>query len=716
MRTPRPDSIFMTLRLCHVLVVSLLLGAPACGLSAATTYIVDNRYPGAADANPGTAELPLRTINAAAQLARPGDTVEIRPGTYRERVIPARGGEAGSPIIYRASSPGSVVVKGSDVWTPAWTPVPGEENIHRAPLDLALFSAWRPGRDARLAVTPSPFHEEIIPSNGQDKLLKADKLVGPPLTVRARPAGDGEWRPVIGQIYADGSPLRQSLSLDELRSLPGSFAVDAGGENILVHLPAGLRAPGQASWEITTREQIFAPVLRRLGYLVIEDLVFEHAANQAPWPSIGAVSVRNGRHWTIRRCTVRQTQSVGLDLGGEWFDGTRLFGDAPDSFGHLVEDSVIHDNGLAGIYGYEVRDTVVRRCEIYGNNRLGFIQGLNARWEEYAGIKLLHARRVRVEDNFVHDNHAFGIWFDNQWQGSRISRNLVADNQFGGVFIEFGEAPGAPLVIDNNIILFTDEGSGIYCHDSSDIVVAHNLLYQNKDYGLWMWAVSARGGDKGGTRNNLAVGNVIYGNGAGNIGFPAEGGLNTNNRSDHNLFANKTWARSGDTPTFSLHESASSPGVSRADAARQIADRLAAAGQAGPALDFDYWRAQPARALTLTQWQIVTGNDRNSLAGALDKAIYRPDLRQLDIIPHSFWRELRVPPVPGVDRDYFGRPFPAEGAIRPGPFAFTDADFARLSPVTTFGRDSAGNLIRKENNLKGRQRLNLWPKPAQAAP
>ncbi|MFH1498716.1 MAG: right-handed parallel beta-helix repeat-containing protein [Verrucomicrobiota bacterium] len=683
----------------------------------AATYVVDQNHPAADDSGPGNAAAPFQTIAPAARLAGPGDVVEIYPGVYRERVAPAQGGEPGAPVTYRGTRHGAVVIKGSDEWSPGWSREPGGESVYRAPLDLALFEDWRPGRDPRLGVNPSPFHEEIIPSNGQDKLAKADKLVGTPLDVRARPVEqDALWRPVIGQIYADGRPLQQALGIDELRALPGSFAVDADGRSLLVHLPAPLTSPDEAAWEITTREHIFAPQLRGLGHIVLEDLVFEHAANQAPWPSVGAVSVRNGHDWIIRRCVIRHTQSVGLDIGGEWFDGTRLFGDAPDSSGHLVEDCVIHDHGLTGIYGYEVRDTVVRRNEIHGNNRLGFIQGFNARWEEYAGIKLLHARRVRVEDNFVHDNHAFGIWFDNQWQGSRISRNLVVDNQFGGVFIEFGEAPEAPLVIDHNIVLFTDEGSGIYCHDSSDIIVAHNLLYQNKDYGLWTWAVSNRGGKKGGARNLVATGNVFYGNGAGNIGFPAEGELSGGNRSNHNLFANKTWARSADTPTFSLHESYSQPGVSRADVARQLADRLAQAGGPDAALGFDHWRAQPSRALTFSQWQVATGNDRSSLVGSLDKALYRPGLRQLDFIPHAHWREVRVPPIPGVDRDYLGRPLAADGRIFPGPFALTEADLERLSPFTTFGRDQAGNLIRKENNLKGRQRLNLWPKPPVEQP
>ncbi|WP_043584578.1 right-handed parallel beta-helix repeat-containing protein [Geminisphaera colitermitum] len=706
----------------HTPTTLFFLVAATC-IQAATTYIVDNRHPAATDTNPGTTtEKPLLTINAAAQLAQPGDTIEIAPGIYRERVIPTRGGETGQPITYRARKPGTVTIKGSDEWHPDWSPLtpllPVSENLrtqlYRAPLDLALFADWRPHRDPRLAVTPSPFHEENIPSNGQDKLAKADKLVGPPLTVLARPTTlPGHWPLVIGQLYANGQPLAQTRDPDELARLPGSFTVDADGAHILVHLPTSATRPDELAWEITTRESIFAPAKRRLGHIILEDLIFEHAANQSPWPSVGAVSVRNGHDWIIRRCTIRHAASVGLDIGGEWFDGTRLFGDAPDSRSHLIEDCTIHDNGLTGIYGYEVRDVTIRRNEIHSNNRLGFINGLNARWEEYAGIKLLHARRIRIEDNYVHDNHAFGIWFDNQWQGSRISRNLVVGNQFGGIFIEFGTAPTAPLLIDNNIVLFTDEGSGIYCHDASNVIIASNLLYQNKDYGLWMWSVSPRGG----TSDNHATANIFYGNGAGNIGYPGLGEINKNNTSDYNLFANKTWARSADAPTFSLHESNSKPSVTRPQVAHQITDALNASGGPDATLPYEHWRAQPARALTLGQWQTITGNDRHSLSGGgFAKALYRPALRQLEIIPHANLGQLKAPVTKDAERDYFGRLRPANGTAPAGPFFFSQDELTRVTTFASYGRNKEKQLIRKDNERHGLQNLILWPKPPLTTP
>ena len=63
---------------------------------------------------------PYRTIQSAAAVAKPGDTVLIDPGVYREWVKPANAGTKETPISYRAREKGKTVITGAEVvcgWT-----------------------------------------------------------------------------------------------------------------------------------------------------------------------------------------------------------------------------------------------------------------------------------------------------------------------------------------------------------------------------------------------------------------------------------------------------------------------------------------------------------------------------------------------------------------------------------------------------------------------
>ncbi|MFO1491808.1 MAG: carbohydrate-binding protein [Kiritimatiellia bacterium] len=68
------------------------------------------------DGGPGTAAEPLRSISAAAAIARPGDVITVHEGVYRERIDPPRGGTSDEQrITYRAAPGANVVIKGSEV-------------------------------------------------------------------------------------------------------------------------------------------------------------------------------------------------------------------------------------------------------------------------------------------------------------------------------------------------------------------------------------------------------------------------------------------------------------------------------------------------------------------------------------------------------------------------------------------------------------------------
>ncbi|QBG45917.1 right-handed parallel beta-helix repeat-containing protein [Verrucomicrobia bacterium S94] len=63
----------------------------------------------------GSAAYPFRTIAQASEVMSAGDTCYIHRGIYRETIVPARSGSAGSPIRYTAYNDEPVVVSGTEV-------------------------------------------------------------------------------------------------------------------------------------------------------------------------------------------------------------------------------------------------------------------------------------------------------------------------------------------------------------------------------------------------------------------------------------------------------------------------------------------------------------------------------------------------------------------------------------------------------------------------
>ncbi len=72
---------------------------------------------GAAPGGDGSAEAPFASIQRAAEAARPGDTVRIRPGVYREQLRPPRSGLPDNWIRFVGDASGVVLDGGEDIST-----------------------------------------------------------------------------------------------------------------------------------------------------------------------------------------------------------------------------------------------------------------------------------------------------------------------------------------------------------------------------------------------------------------------------------------------------------------------------------------------------------------------------------------------------------------------------------------------------------------------
>lgn len=88
--------------------------ASACCVSAKSTAATGGRHLYVAmmgsDSNPGTKERPFSTLQHAAGVAKPGDTVEVRGGTYCQRLAVTSSGNAAAGYITFRSGPGETAI------------------------------------------------------------------------------------------------------------------------------------------------------------------------------------------------------------------------------------------------------------------------------------------------------------------------------------------------------------------------------------------------------------------------------------------------------------------------------------------------------------------------------------------------------------------------------------------------------------------------------
>src|SRR4051794_31931704 len=92
---------------------------------------------GGSDSNAGSLARPFRSIQRAANIASPGDTVFVRGGTYRETVRPLRSGSGSAPISFKAYNGENVTVSGADVVS-GWSRYNGSVYKARQGWDLGM--------------------------------------------------------------------------------------------------------------------------------------------------------------------------------------------------------------------------------------------------------------------------------------------------------------------------------------------------------------------------------------------------------------------------------------------------------------------------------------------------------------------------------------------------------------------------------------------------
>ncbi|MCL1899261.1 MAG: DUF1565 domain-containing protein [Promicromonosporaceae bacterium] len=409
------------------------------------------------DTAAGSPDSPLRTINAAAALARPGDTVRVQEGTYREWVRPVRGGLSDTRrITFEAAAGQRVIITGAEPVT-GW--IPEGEGVWRTVIPNRLFGEFNPFAEA----------------------LWGDWLI--PGTYGAEATR--------GDVYLDGRSLTQAASRAEVATSPERTEVIDGWTHTAQAFadPAWTRArwyaevaeetttvwanflgadPNESLTEVNVRPAVFFPTLHRLDWITVRG--FELAQAATPWTpptadQMGLVGPNWAKGWVIEDNVIRDSKCSGVSLGKERSTGHNQatergrqpgyahqievvfsaleIGWSKDTIGsHVVRNNQIFDCGQNGIVGH--LGAVFSRIE--GNH----IHHIGTKREFYgfeiAGIKLHAAIDVQIIGNRI-DHCTLGTWLDWQTQGTRLARNIFFHNT-RDFFVEVSHGP---YLVDHNI-------------------------------------------------------------------------------------------------------------------------------------------------------------------------------------------------------------------------------------------------------------------------
>jgi len=633
-------------------------------------YWVDQNHAAASDDGQGDKSHPFKTISPAAKLAKAGDTVLVRAGTYRERVAPAVGGEEGKPVIYMAAPGERVVVKGSEVWTPALQPFRDQAHVFKAKLDDSMFAAGR-----------NPYRRRISIAD-HDPLADARPHKGP-------------WLPhTLGQLFLDGEAIAEADSVDMVTASPNSWIVSPEGGSIIVHLPHHVAGLAGHTLELTVRDRIFAPMRRGLGFIHVKGFVFEHCANQGQFPQAGAFSPRSGHHWLIEGNVIRWAKTIGLDCGSEFWDPKQILdteeADRHDFSAHenVIRGNTISDNGLSGIAGWNHGGTVIFGNVIERNNNLSFYTHYSlwptnkdfnvwneVFWEEWAAIKM-HGSDALIEGNLIRDNEGHGIWYDNQYTNARVTRNCIVNNRMTGIFFELG---GGPCLIDNNVVAFTRgcglldrpagdyyAGHGIHAHDASGLMIVHNLFASNAGAGVLLRSQKSR--TEEGASHERVLNNVFYDNAMADINLPPPSSIKgKDNVSDYNAIMPRVPG-----VLFQVNEFEKPISEQVVGELRQALEKAAVPANEWPNLAS--WPKYPI--LTMRQWQLLTGRDTHSVELPFPTeprtpvpflCYLRPRIPNLTLHVNPAFDACRAVELDLVTSDYLGDAI-IPGKARPGPF------------------------------------------------
>ncbi len=422
------------------------------------------------DKNKGSLELPLFTIQAAANLAQAGDVITVHEGIYREEVTPPRGGASDDKrIVYQAAKGEKVVITGSEV-VKNWTKESG--NVWKVEVPNSLFGDF------------NPFAQIIVADWFDPKGRKHH----------------------TGCVYQDGEWLFEAGSKADLDSLDRkSWFAEVTYKNTTIYATFDGTNPNESLTEINVRQTVFYPRKPFVNYITVSGFSLTQAAPSWAPPTaeqMGLIGTHWSKGWIIENNKISHSINTGISLGkyGDKYDNISTL--APKT---LEYDPKFKDGGWAYLQTIDrarehmnwnkehIGSHVVRNNEISYCQQAGIVGSMGASYSRIIGNYIHHIHMQRrfggaemaaikfhapidmlIADNRIHDGF-IGIWLDWMTQGTRVSGNLLYRNDAHDIYVEVNHGP---YLIDNNICLSNNSR-----HLSQGGAYVHNLF--DSKFGNW---------------------------------------------------------------------------------------------------------------------------------------------------------------------------------------------------------------------------------------
>lgn len=400
--------------------------------------------PNGLDTASGTdAQHPYATITRGLQSAKPGDTIHLAAGIYREAVTITNGGTATDPITIAGAGISHTILDGTD-------PLPMDPNgdgigdwvdcgaqRYRYPLPDRFLAD--PVKMGGLGFTQTDYCRTEVGGSNTDiayACRRESVWYGPPgeATTRLR------WRPynvaaaptstlLVGtyHVVRGDQPVAERTAINN--AFCAAHAILPQQHYLYAALP---QPPAQIVIAMTvTARGILIQDARPPGAPPVRHIRLQHlTVRRAATPgNAGGITIR-GEDWTLDHIASVEHAWAGLVFSPPLAPQRPKDQDFAD--GHVVRQSTFRDNGVQGIGGGYLASALFELLDISSNNWQRMGTGTAG-----GGIKFAFVQpTVTIRQCRIAHNQGPGIWFDTGSHGTVVTDNLFIANEKAAVIHE----------------------------------------------------------------------------------------------------------------------------------------------------------------------------------------------------------------------------------------------------------------------------------------